>query len=259
MENREQPRPQVRAGLEAVGRAERLQIRVLHQILGIGRHAGQPQRRAVQAVERRQRLGLEALATPDVNPCGAASIPASARFDARGASAWQASLRANCRRRASAWQAIPRAPIGGPVYKACRPKGSADAVGRGHQRPPDGSKCRARCLQAPGRNSKIQPVSDLLSPFPRYLPMRTRVPLPRRSSSAVALLVAALVAGYASAPPRKRRWCRTSARTTSTTTSSSGSSTPPTTSKSTTTRRCSSTSSASPATRRAPISRSARI
>jgi hypothetical protein len=60
VENREQPRPHVGAGFEAFCRAERLQIGLLHEILGIGRHAGQPQRRAVQAIERRQRLGLEA-------------------------------------------------------------------------------------------------------------------------------------------------------------------------------------------------------
>jgi hypothetical protein len=59
VENREQPRPHVGAGFEAFCRAERLEIRLLHQILGIGRHTGQPQRRTVQAVERRQRLGLE--------------------------------------------------------------------------------------------------------------------------------------------------------------------------------------------------------
>jgi hypothetical protein len=59
VEDREQPRAQVRPGPEAVGRAERLQIRVLHEILGVGRVMRQSQRRAVQAVDRRQCLGLE--------------------------------------------------------------------------------------------------------------------------------------------------------------------------------------------------------
>ena len=59
MEDGEQPGPQVGAGLEAVGGAKGLEICVLHQIFRVGRHARQPQGRPIQAVDGRQRLGLE--------------------------------------------------------------------------------------------------------------------------------------------------------------------------------------------------------
>ena len=57
VEDREQPRLQVRPALELRRGPERLQVRVLHQILGIRRPPGQAQRRAVEAVDVRQRLG----------------------------------------------------------------------------------------------------------------------------------------------------------------------------------------------------------
>jgi hypothetical protein len=59
VENREQPGPQIRPRLELIGGSKRFQIGFLDQVLGVGRPAGQPKRRAVQAVERGQRLGLE--------------------------------------------------------------------------------------------------------------------------------------------------------------------------------------------------------
>ena len=55
----EQPGPQIRSRLEAVGGTKRLEIRVLHQIFGIGRHPRQAERRPIQAVHRCQRLGLK--------------------------------------------------------------------------------------------------------------------------------------------------------------------------------------------------------
>ena len=56
VEDREQPRLQVGPALELLRRAERLQVRVLYQVLRIRRPARQPQRRPVQAVDVRQRL-----------------------------------------------------------------------------------------------------------------------------------------------------------------------------------------------------------
>ena len=76
VEDREQPGPQVRARLEAIRGAKRLEIGFLHQILGVRRHAGQPQRRPIQAVDRRQRLGLERAGDTTLEPCRGAFIPA---------------------------------------------------------------------------------------------------------------------------------------------------------------------------------------
>ena len=59
VEDGEQPGPQIRSRLEAVRRAERFEICVLHEVFGIRGHPRQPQRRPVEAVERGQRLGLE--------------------------------------------------------------------------------------------------------------------------------------------------------------------------------------------------------
>ena len=64
VEDREQPRLQVRAALKLRGRPERLEIRVLDQVLRILRPARQPQRRPVQAVDVRQRLARERVAAP---------------------------------------------------------------------------------------------------------------------------------------------------------------------------------------------------
>ena len=57
VEDREQPRLQVGAALELRRRPERLQVGVLHQVLGIRGTPRQPQRRAVEAVDVRERLG----------------------------------------------------------------------------------------------------------------------------------------------------------------------------------------------------------
>ena len=59
VENREQPGLQVRAGLELPARPERLDVGVLHEVLGVGFVARQAQRGAVQAVEMAQRVGFE--------------------------------------------------------------------------------------------------------------------------------------------------------------------------------------------------------
>src|SRR5206468_10309613 len=83
-------------------------------------------------------------------------------------------------------------------------KGRVSPRGRGRRRQrtkndaPTGN-CRARGLQALGRNSKIARVPELLTPFPRYSPMRTRVPLPPRRFFVAALLATALVGGWAGA------------------------------------------------------------
>jgi hypothetical protein len=61
VKDREQPCLQVRAALELICRAEGLQIRVLHEILGFRRPSRQPQGGAVEAVQVRQRLGRECL------------------------------------------------------------------------------------------------------------------------------------------------------------------------------------------------------
>ena len=59
VENREQPRLEVGAGLELPARLERLDVGVLHEVLGVGFVAGQAQRGAIQAVEMAQRVGFE--------------------------------------------------------------------------------------------------------------------------------------------------------------------------------------------------------
>jgi len=56
VEDREQPGLEVGPALELVSGAERLQVGVLDEILGIRRAPGQTERRAVQAVNMRQRL-----------------------------------------------------------------------------------------------------------------------------------------------------------------------------------------------------------
>ena len=59
VEDGEEPRLEVRAALELRGRTKRLQVGLLHQVLGILRAPGQPERRAVQAVDVGQRFGGE--------------------------------------------------------------------------------------------------------------------------------------------------------------------------------------------------------
>ena len=61
VKDREQPRLQVRAALELMRCAKRLQVRVLDEILRVGRTPRQPERRAVQAVDMRQRVVRELL------------------------------------------------------------------------------------------------------------------------------------------------------------------------------------------------------
>jgi hypothetical protein len=55
-----EPRLQVGARAELVEGGVRLGERLLHQVLGIGRVAGHPHRGAVELVEERQRVPLEA-------------------------------------------------------------------------------------------------------------------------------------------------------------------------------------------------------
>ena len=59
VQDRREPGSQVRAGLELVRKAERLDERVLHQIFGIGPVPGQPQSRRVQRLEVTQNLRAE--------------------------------------------------------------------------------------------------------------------------------------------------------------------------------------------------------
>jgi hypothetical protein len=59
VENREEPGFQICAPLEAVLESERFDIRVLHQVLGVGRPAGQPHGGAIQGIDVRERLVRE--------------------------------------------------------------------------------------------------------------------------------------------------------------------------------------------------------
>jgi len=61
VEDREQPRLQVRAALELVRGSKRFQVRLLDQVLGILCPPRQPQRRPVEAVDVGQGLGRERL------------------------------------------------------------------------------------------------------------------------------------------------------------------------------------------------------
>ena len=68
VKDREQPRLQVRPALKLRGRPERFQIRVLDQVLGIGRPPGQPHRGPVQAVDVGQGLAREPVRAPGCRP-----------------------------------------------------------------------------------------------------------------------------------------------------------------------------------------------
>ena len=59
VEDREEPRFEVRAALELRGRTKGLQVGLLHEILGILRAPRQPERGAVQAVDVGERFGGE--------------------------------------------------------------------------------------------------------------------------------------------------------------------------------------------------------
>ena len=59
----EQPRLQVRAGLELVERRVRLGERLLHEVLGIRRVTRHPQPRRVELIQERQHILLETLAS----------------------------------------------------------------------------------------------------------------------------------------------------------------------------------------------------
>ena len=68
VQDRRQPGPEVRAALEPVREAQRLDERVLHQVFGIGPVPGQPQRRRVERLEVTQNLRAER-----VSVCGLAT------------------------------------------------------------------------------------------------------------------------------------------------------------------------------------------
>src|SRR5206468_5645552 len=57
---REQPRPQIRARLETRCGTEGLEIRILHQVFGVGRVPRQAQSRPVEAVDCGESFGVEA-------------------------------------------------------------------------------------------------------------------------------------------------------------------------------------------------------
>jgi hypothetical protein len=59
VENRIQPRLQIRPRREPVGKPERLDERILNEVLGIGPVPGQPQRRRVQRLQEAQGLSGE--------------------------------------------------------------------------------------------------------------------------------------------------------------------------------------------------------
>ena len=59
VQDRREPGSEVRAGLELVREAQRLDERILHQVFGIGPVPGQPQRRRVQRLEVTQNLRAE--------------------------------------------------------------------------------------------------------------------------------------------------------------------------------------------------------
>jgi hypothetical protein len=75
VENGEEPGTKVRARLELVGGAERLQIGFLDQILGVGGPVRQAPRGAIEAVEGRQGVGLEGGRHDHVNPVTPLIIP----------------------------------------------------------------------------------------------------------------------------------------------------------------------------------------
>ena len=255
VEDREQPRPQIGARLEAVRGAKRLQISFLHEIFGIGRHrvsrsavryrlsttpgprprtppASGARARAIRSSLRMRmtpaRLTVKPVAPADLFPC---------RF----------SIAAQDERGATVSPGRCRLPAAGTPRTRRRSRRDEPVV------QPAGSRV---CRRA-ARHSKI---AQFLDSRPLFRGNRLCA---RACCSAVRGGRVALARDRSLRPParhrarRRRRSCRTSARTTSTTTTSTGTSTPPTISRSTTTPKSNSISSGSPATPRAPTSRSA--
>ena len=59
VQDAEEPGPQVRPLLEAIERPEGVEVGLLHQVFRVLRVAAEPQRRPVERVQIRQRLGLK--------------------------------------------------------------------------------------------------------------------------------------------------------------------------------------------------------